>query len=225
MRHHTRRTFLLSALALAAFMATGAQATPPRYRLTLLGGFGGDYAEATAINNKGHVTGFALTAADPPRSRTFIYKGRGTLKAVPLVPGYTESRGNDINDRSQVVGNIWSDQASSGFLYDGSTATDLGPLGGESTTADGINNAGQVVGTHSTTGAFLYSHGRMTTLFPDLGSSVRVRSTTPARSPARHLLAIPTPSGRSSTTTATERSLAPWAVTSASARRSTTQAR
>jgi probable HAF family extracellular repeat protein len=54
--------------------------------------------------------------------------------------------------------------------------TDLGTLGGPSSSAFGINNRGQIVGGSDVSGgsvfhAFLYSHGQMIDLFPGSGSS------------------------------------------------------
>jgi probable HAF family extracellular repeat protein len=70
------------------------------------------------------------------------------------------------NNAGQVTGM----SGSHAFLYNNGQITDLGTLGGNSSTGNGINNAGQVTGSSTTstnvTHGFLYSNGQMI----DLGS-------------------------------------------------------
>lgn len=74
-----------------------------------------------------------------------------------------------INGAGDVVGNI-SGASNYGFVYAGTTFTQLGTLGGANGSAYGINNLGQIVGAADTAGgqshAYLYSGGG----FTDLGT-------------------------------------------------------
>jgi probable HAF family extracellular repeat protein len=170
--NHPAHQLRLLALLAAACLACAANAAAPRYELTVLGGFGGTESVATAINNKGHVTGYANTAAEPSAYRAFTYKGPGTLKAVPRVPGYVQNRGAAINDRGQVVGEIYGgNPLYSGFLHDSAGTKNLAKPGSDWISATDINNVGHVVGTHSSTGAFILVAGRATTLFPGFSAS------------------------------------------------------
>jgi probable HAF family extracellular repeat protein len=68
-----------------------------------------------------------------------------------------------INNAGQIAGNSADNHA---FIFHNGVLTDLGSLGGTSTTALGMNDAGQIVGLSTTTSgrrhAFLYSDGTMT---------------------------------------------------------------
>lgn len=72
-----------------------------------------------------------------------------------------------LNESGQVVGS----SGGRAFLYSGGVTSDLGTLGGNNSTAYGINNNGQIVGvsttSNGTTRAFIYSEGTMR----DLGSA------------------------------------------------------
>ena len=140
------------------------------YTLTDLGTFGGTSSSARAINESGQIVGMAGIRGDIA-NHAFLYSGGrmidlGTLQGGPEDNSYAHG----INDSAQVVGN--SDTSIGyyhGFLYSGGTMTDLGTLGGAHSTAEAINDTGQVVGTAEMTDwgdshAFLYSGGRMTDL-------------------------------------------------------------
>lgn len=115
------------------------------------GGTGGVFA----VNIFGEVVG-------QQSNQPFLYSG-GTTTILD-VSGYA----TDINSKHQVVGVSSSNHA---FLYDNGTMTDIGDLGyGYDVYAEGINDAGQIVGTSlngTGTGfsrAFIYTNGTMISL-------------------------------------------------------------
>lgn len=133
---------------------------------------GGTASQGNAINDSGVVVGGSVTAQED--SHAFLSQGGplldlGTLAGGTTGVGYT-SNAFAINNAGEIVGS--SDVLPSGshaFLYSGGKMTDLGTLGGNSS-ASGINNSGQIVGSFDSGGAtgaggaFLYSNGVMTDL-------------------------------------------------------------
>jgi len=100
---------------------------------------------AFAINNLGQVAG-----------RAFSYDGYGAAFVWDTTTGTVTYLGADssafeINDAGQVVGSI----GSNAVLWNGTTVNVLDSLGGNYSSPEAINNAGQVVGT-SLTGAGAY---------------------------------------------------------------------
>jgi probable HAF family extracellular repeat protein len=165
MRQQMNRSFLLSIVAVAAaFTAPIAQAALPRYKLTLLPG---EFTVALALNNKGEVTG--SSAAADSSGRAFLYS-HGKLEFLQSLPASTRSEGRAINDRGEIAGQIFDPKTGviSAFLHSSGTfkLLDAGPYWSH---ANGINNAGQVVGqavdmsaSFPSATAFLYSDGTMT---------------------------------------------------------------
>jgi probable HAF family extracellular repeat protein len=162
-----------------------------------LGTLGGAYAQASAINDIGYVTGTSQTAqtADgaPGVSHAFIcnptsmaitsMRDLGTL-------GGNSSYGTFINANNHVVGYSTLNKSSDGvhaFLHDGAKILDLGTLGGDQSVALGINVSDQVVGysyfpaTHySPSGpmeprqvAFVYRQGVMVDLNQLIGTAAQ----------------------------------------------------
>ncbi len=121
-------------------------------------------SEATAINDKGQVVGWAKTASGVEHA--FLYSN-GKMTDLGTLPAYSDSGATAINDSGEVVG--WaktSGGSEDAFLYQNGTMTDLG-----AGCAYGINDSGQVVGAAGFLGsgqsynyAFLYSNGKMTDL-------------------------------------------------------------
>jgi probable HAF family extracellular repeat protein len=93
----------------------------------------------------------------------------GSLDGAPLVP-------TGINSSGDVSGYYISGGQNHAFLYSGGVAAGLGTLGGSSSYAFGLNDAGQVVGESRVAGganhAFIYSAGVMTDLGTLDGSGV-----------------------------------------------------
>jgi probable HAF family extracellular repeat protein len=117
---------------------------------------GGNYSFATGINNAGQVVGSAATSDGGPHA--FLYSN-GQMRDLGVGEAY------DINNAGQVVGRGSNGHA---FLYSNGQMTDLGTLGGTTSIATGVNEAGQVVGYSETADggllyahAFLYSNGQM----------------------------------------------------------------
>jgi probable HAF family extracellular repeat protein len=103
-----------------------------------LGTFGMAYSYANAINDAGAVAGNVGTAAGPEHA--FLYRD-GAVRDI----GTGVALG--INDRGDVVGQLYQASGAVGFLYSGSALTELGHLGhGNISRATAINNAGQIVG-------------------------------------------------------------------------------
>lgn len=161
-----RRSIAMHGVSLAViilFLSASARPAAGDISITAIGGA----IEANAINSSGQVVGYGATTA-------FLYSGGG-LQYLPTLPGGSVSDATAINSTGQVVG--WSridagNSSSHAFLYSGGVMTDLGTLLAGNSTANGINDSGQVVGLAYATGhAFLYSGGVVTDL-GTLGGSV-----------------------------------------------------
>lgn len=167
---------------------------PPTGTLTPLPSQGGLFASTypNGINDSNQVVGYATVGYHSNiAERSFLYDPSTGITTVlidpatgsasgymtaPLQVGYTEAR--DINDRGQVVGGTLTPTATSngvyvptGFLLDLATGTYTAIVvpGATATTAYGINDVGQVVGSYDsagTTNGFVLdlATGRYTTL-------------------------------------------------------------
>jgi probable HAF family extracellular repeat protein len=140
--------------------------------MTDLGTLGGSNSRASAINDRGQVTGSAQTATG--RFHAFLYNGTTMIDlGVPVAQDGSIGRsisGNAINDKGDVAGSFTYRDASSvfhihPFLFDGSALTDLGTLGGSFAEALGTNSAGDVVGysfrSDGSSAAFVTKNGTM----------------------------------------------------------------
>jgi probable HAF family extracellular repeat protein len=149
-----------------------------------LGTFGGNLASAAAINATGLVAGTAQTSFGQPHANG-INDSHGYLAdtaagtSVRLAPlgGDTATAATDVNDAGQAVGTsgviaysvggmavYYYYQARHAVLWQNGQATSLGTLPGSVTSsATGINSAGQAVGA-SGGAAFVWQAGVMTDL-------------------------------------------------------------
>jgi probable HAF family extracellular repeat protein len=123
-----------------------------------------------AVNDSGQVTGYS-SPYTTLIAHGFIYSD-GVMRDIGILGG--SSIGFDLNNAGQVAGHSQlTNGAWRAFLYSGGTMTNLGTLpGGDYSSARGINNGGQVVGTALTSpsgvpfdqitrSAFIYSDGLM----------------------------------------------------------------
>jgi probable HAF family extracellular repeat protein len=172
----------------------GAQAqdatVAPTYTVKDLGTLGGPSSSAFGINDAGQVVGWASTSHGG--SHAFLYDRKATPKMQDLgTLGGNFSLASDINDAGQVVGSSDTTNCSvagcvrdyHAFLYERSATPkmqDLGTLGVgtqspiNTSVANSINDAGQVVGGASTSSdpdyhAFLYERSA-TPEMQDLGT-------------------------------------------------------
>jgi probable HAF family extracellular repeat protein len=143
---------------------------PSSYTITDLGTLGGFNSFASAINDLDQVTGYADLAGFG--THAFLYE-KGRMKDLGTLGGPTNTINSfafAINIISNVVGNspiaaFPFPVPNHAFLYSHNFMMDLGTLGGNQSTAYGVNDLNQVVGQSETaTGAFhafLYSKGKM----------------------------------------------------------------
>jgi probable HAF family extracellular repeat protein len=143
--------------------------------MTDLGTLGGGGSFANGINNAGDVVGGAALA----NGRTHAFRYHDGVKAdLGAPPGNTYTTAYAINQAGQIVGTAeFNDDPppynyEHAMLWQDGTMTDLGTLGGPSSDARAINDAGDVVGGSQLPGSpgsypsvgFLYHHGVMTDL-------------------------------------------------------------
>src|SRR6267142_675988 len=114
---------------------------------------GGNNGQATAINNRGQITGFAETAVSdsscsasaPSKIHSPVIWEDGKARPLVTVGKDPDGLANAINDQGQAVGS--SGNCAGGLhavLWEkNGTARDLGPAGAA---AFGVNNQGQIVG-------------------------------------------------------------------------------
>jgi len=133
-------------------------------KMKKLGTLGGAWSEGDAINSKGQVTGIAYTKNGD--AHAFIATPTGTLKDLGLFAGkFSSTWGFGINDSGVVVGRSTFQNTYHAFVYSGGKIKDLNKLipagsGWVLIEADGINSAGQIVGSGSHNG---HDHGFLLT--------------------------------------------------------------
>lgn len=101
---------------------------------------------ASAINNSGQIVGSANTTEGFHHATIW---NNGVATDLGTAFGAKESTASAINDSGQVVGYLQGfveDKPYHATLWDNGVAIDLGALGGAYSTAEDINNLGQIVG-------------------------------------------------------------------------------
>src|SRR5205807_8285682 len=112
-------------------------------RMTDLGDFGGNYVTAAAINDSGEIAGSFLTGANVSHAFTYV-NGRMTDLGLP---NGGSSSATAISGNGQIAGWLGNGGVDVGRYSNGGW-TDLGTItGAASIRANGINLAGQIVGT------------------------------------------------------------------------------
>jgi probable HAF family extracellular repeat protein len=135
-----------------------------------LGSLGGSISQAFGINSSGQVVGLSDTADNSGinlADHATLWDGNAV---IDLDPFGAHSQANAINDFSQIVG--WSSTSVGNrhaTLWNGTTMTELGLLGGDTSEAHSINNAGLVAGFSSISDngeihATLWENGTVTDL-------------------------------------------------------------
>jgi probable HAF family extracellular repeat protein len=144
--------------------------------MTDLGTLGGTDAVQTSQNQHGQVDGASYTNnptdGSSPTVDPYLWENghMRDLGSLGGTFGFPADQG--LNERGEVAGasNLAGDQTQHPFLWNGKTMLDLGTLGGDNGNANGINDAGDVVGSADVpSGAhdgFLWKNGVMRALPP-----------------------------------------------------------
>src|SRR5216684_3875968 len=161
---------------------TGLTCSPFLWRdghMSALPTVGGNNGQASAINNRGEVAGFAETtvpdsscpASAPSRTDSPVIWEDGKAQALATVVGDPDGQAQGINERGQVVGYSGDCiRAHHAMLWENGTAFALPGLGiARSNIAYGINDRGQIVGQSrspdgTTVFAVLWQNGAITNL-------------------------------------------------------------
>ena len=161
---------------------------------------GGYQSGAVSVNSRGEVAGIATNLVPDANSlapqnpnlwpgvpygyqlRAFLWDAKNGMQDLGTLGTGTDAQAIEVNERGQVIGDSYTSSApgacpwsiaTGAFIWDRAHGmVDLGSLGGTCTTANDLNNRGQVVGTSYVTGdnnnrAFLWENGSLR----DLGGS------------------------------------------------------
>jgi len=174
------RHLVIRALSLAAvpvMAAPAAQANPPVYQYSIIGGLpapSGSTANTLplALNNNGRIVGYSATG--PGTFQPMNWRS-GQAMTLGGASAYDRAFATRVNTLGRVVGAGYMMDGNGGILeshalrWTGGFVTNLGSLGGRSAVAMGINDAGKIVGYSTLLGetqtqAFIYQGATMTRL-------------------------------------------------------------
>ncbi|HEY5914481.1 MAG TPA: HYR domain-containing protein [Verrucomicrobiae bacterium] len=155
-----------------AFLWTpgGTGGVPGNVQMKDLGTLGGSASGAFAINRLGQITGYAATTKE---DHAFVYSNGVVRDLGPLFAGgLANSYGYGINDLGHVVGTAYNSSYSvaRAFFFNGTSAADLGALGGNDASALAINNTDRVAGYASTADGFDHAFRFVGGAMTDLGT-------------------------------------------------------
>jgi len=160
---------LWAALVLAAGLCNIAQAAAS-YTITTLGTPQLVSSTATGINANGQVVGWGYDPGGWPQIQSFYLD----TKSSGYLGGFYATHNNDLGDAVGWGPNIPGYSDSHAIVYHQGQLTNLGSLvdgTGGGSYAQGINNAGQVVGFSASRQAFLYEAGQVTWLANPFGGT------------------------------------------------------
>ena len=106
------------------------------------------FSVGNAANDFGTVVGTGSTTLFGSSPLPLIWQG-GTVSQLPLPPGQTLGRANDVNDTDVAVGSVGSGVNEFGVVYQGGSGSVITTTTGNGSflrTAFAINNAGRIVG-------------------------------------------------------------------------------
>jgi probable HAF family extracellular repeat protein len=165
---------IVGTFGLRAFLYGGGAFTPLMYP-------GSEITSALGINDRGDIVG---QFTDGSGTHGFVYTdGTFTPFDVPgaIVNGRTATHAHGINAKGEIVGDfdmsVGTGARTEGFLYSAGSFTLINFPGADSTSAFGINDIGDIVGSTSFPGVggasgYILSGGRFTKLdHPDASSS------------------------------------------------------
>lgn len=146
----------LAVSSLVSFVVTPLTAHAIALNIIDLGTLGSSQSYGRSVNDQGQVVGYLTPSVDGPPYVAFIWD-KGAMTSLGI-----NANAEAINNSGQV--------AAGGYVLNNGSAQSLGSLGGATTEAFGINNAGVVVGTSyinaTSYHAFAWNNGAM----QDLGT-------------------------------------------------------
>ncbi|HRX84199.1 MAG TPA: dockerin type I domain-containing protein [Phycisphaerae bacterium] len=109
-----------------------------------LGTLGGRHGSVYDMNNRGDIVGYWSDATGEYRA----FKYSDATGWTVLYPNNTRTAwGQDINDRGEVVGNVWtSGNSTTAWYWRDGVLTEIGNFGGSRTSVYYINNSGVAIG-------------------------------------------------------------------------------
>ena len=143
------------------------------YQLIDLGTLGGNYSQATSINDSQQITGWSRSVPPPGTGDRGYVWNNGVMTSLGTL-GAT-SYGYGISESGYIAGTTYVNIGGGSvrgraFLWDAGVMQNLGTLGGDFSQGSGVNDSQEVVGFSRTatgqTHAFLWDSGVMTDLTP-----------------------------------------------------------
>lgn len=148
----------ITIMAMALLAAPLAARAAPLYAVTPLGTLGGSSGDVRAINNWGQVVGYSLNRRN--EGNAYVSSGGAMQTLHPANAGTSAAGG--INDAGVIAGTLETGGVTQAVTFTNREPKSVPALGGTSSEAVAINNAGQVAGTSQLPGsgtrhAFVYT--------------------------------------------------------------------